>query len=80
MPGRPLGRDALQAEAVRHGQEVETAGHCPRFYTARREPGLYPTTEEMYVAAPGLADDKARSGFEQSWEVVATRRLSLRVA
>jgi hypothetical protein len=66
-------RVALEGEALRHGQEVETTGHSPRFYTTRREPGVYPTTQEMYVAAPALADDKARTGFEEAWEVSGRR-------
>lgn len=41
-------------------------GHF-RCWLARREPGAYPTAEEMLVVAPALVADKARPAFERNW-------------
>jgi hypothetical protein len=59
--------DDLHAEATRRGLAVEETANSPRLYVSRLQPGVYPTTEEMWVAAPALADDKAKEGFEQAW-------------
>ncbi len=64
--GRALAVDAsrdlraLRQAAARRGLTVERH----RFYTVRREPDVYPTAEELFVAAPGVVAEKARTSFE----------------
>lgn len=58
---------ALQVEATRAGQAIENTANGPRFYTVRRRVDAYPAFEEMYVAAPALANDKAKKNFERGW-------------
>jgi hypothetical protein len=38
-----------------------------RLYLRRRQPGVYPSAEEMLVAAPALAEDKGKPTFERTW-------------
>lgn len=62
--GRMYFRLARLAEATE--AHVED-GYTPRFFTLHREPGVYPTHEEMFVAAPMLARDKEKKSFEATW-------------
>jgi hypothetical protein len=45
---------------------VEEAG-SKRFYTMRRRPDVYPSAEEMWVAAPADAREKSAKGFGKAW-------------
>ncbi len=63
---------ALERLATYHRGTTEFSGGSRRLYVSRREPNVYPTTEEMYVAAPALADEKQKKNFEDAW-----RRVSL---
>jgi hypothetical protein len=57
------------------GELVEADGGILRSYVSRRQPGLYPTVEEFFVAAPAEVEDKAKGTFELTWS-----RVSLQVA
>ena len=58
--GESLSRRAQEGEEERNG------GHH-RVYLRRREPEVYPTGEECFVAAPAVVQSKARPKFEQNW-------------
>jgi hypothetical protein len=53
------------------GETVADPFACPRFYLCRREKGVYPTREEFWVAAPALAQNKAKPSFDAHWARVA---------
>jgi hypothetical protein len=59
--------DALSGRTRTKGEGLPFEGGSYRVYVRRRREGVYPTTEEFYVAAPALADDKAKKGFEDKW-------------
>jgi hypothetical protein len=71
-----IGRmDTMTAELTRlaavEGQEAVVEAGSPRFYLARRQPSQYPAFEEMCVAAPADAEEKAKKSFESTWGRVA---------
>jgi hypothetical protein len=63
----------LQHMARRLGAEVERTAGSLRFWTLRREPDLYPSVKEMFVAAPSDAEDKERGRFEGMWNRIFLR-------
>ena len=70
-------RAAMTAAVATHGDVEHHANDAvtPRVYLRRRE-ASYPSTEEMIVAAPALANDKSRTRFAKSWSH-ATEQLPL---
>lgn len=59
---------ALAEVAEREGIELVEEAGILRCYSRRREPGVYPTAEEMWVAAPAEAREKAKASFSKTWQ------------
>lgn len=59
-------RGAIAKRLSSYGQITEEGG-IPRVYVIRRTPDVYPTLEEMYVAAPKTMQDKERPRFHGNW-------------
>jgi hypothetical protein len=56
----------LAALAQQRGLTLVDEAGSQRFWTLRRQ-GVYPSAEEMFVAAPAEAQDKARQSFGATW-------------
>jgi len=59
-------RSAMEKRIPSYGQ-VSYEGEIPRAYVIRRTEGVYPTIEEMFVAAPKTMQDKERPRFPANW-------------
>jgi hypothetical protein len=60
-------RKAMERALKPYGT-ISGEGGIPRVYTLRRKKDVYPTTEEMFVAAPLTMKDKERPNFPVNWE------------
>ena len=67
MGTRLVVRDALSGRTLTRGEALPFEGGSYRVHGRRRREGAYPSVEGFYVAAPALADDKAKKGFEDKW-------------
>lgn len=59
-------RSAMEKRLPSYGQ-ISLEGEIPRVYVIRRTEGVYPTIEEMFVAAPKTMQDKERPRFPGNW-------------
>lgn len=62
-----LHRMSREAGGLTPGSE----GGISRLWGVRRVPDTYPCLEEMFVAAPADADDKAKKSFDETWTRVS---------
>jgi hypothetical protein len=60
-------RSAIEKRLPSYGQ-VSQEGGIPRVYVIRRTEDVYPTLEEMFVAAPRTMQDKERPRFPGNWD------------
>jgi len=60
----------LAEMAAESGQPVTEVARSNRIYLAERQEDVYPTIEDMLVAAPGLVKDKAKKSFDGNWDSV----------
>lgn len=67
---------ALRSYAESMGLPLTDEGGLQRCYASRRQPDVYPTVEEMFVAAPADAAPKARPSFEKTWARVTLPTLT----
>ena len=60
-------RQTIEAKLSTYGK-ISHEGEIPRVYVRRRKPDVYPTLEEMFVAAPRAMFNKERPRFQTNWE------------
>lgn len=73
---RTLSRDdarmRLRALSAEHGVDITYEAGVARIYLRRREEGVFPTADELIVAAPNTAQEKtSRANFETLWKEIA---------
>ena len=60
-------KEAVRRMAAERGCRFLDDAGTVRFYVRERVPDEYPATEEMYVAAPAVVENKGRGRFEERW-------------
>lgn len=62
--------ELLAEHSDKSGIPLSHEAGMPRLHLVPRQPGVYPSAEQMLVTAPAFPVDKSRKTFEKSWQKI----------